>query len=258
VSRGEPSWRTGIVLVGGRSSRIGTPKALLDLAGEPLLQHVVRALAPACDEIVLVAAPADAQPPELRAGLARAQRRIARRWSELHGTARRTVLRPRVRQVRDQQAHLGPVAGLASGLAAARGALAFVAACDLPFLAPRLVTALFELAEEERELDVVVPRWRGYLEPLATLYRPATTAAHFARQLADGVLKPTARLDALRVREVGEAELAVLDPGGRSFLNLNVREDYAVARALVEAGELRLTAPGPGPGRRSRGSSAGG
>jgi molybdopterin-guanine dinucleotide biosynthesis protein A len=258
VSRSETGWRTGIVLVGGRSSRIGVPKALLDLAGEPLLHHVVRALAAACDEIVLVAAPLEAQPPELRTGLAREQRRIAARWSELHGTARRVVLRPRVRMVRDAQAHLGPVAGLASGLGAARGALALAAACDLPFLAPRLVAALFALAEADPQLDVVVPRWRGYLEPLATVYRPRTTAPHFARQLAGGVLKPTARFDALRVRELADAELEALDPGGRSFLNLNAREDYEAARALAEAEVRALTARGSGPGRRSRGSCGAG
>lgn len=250
--------RTGIVLVGGRSSRIGVPKALLPLAGVPLVRHVVRALAPACDEIVLVAAPLDAQPPELRAGLAREQRHLAACWSALHGERGRTVPRPRIRVVHDASAHLGPVAGLARGLAAARGALSFVAACDVPFLAPRLVEALLALAEADRDLDVVVPRWHGYLEPLAAVYRPATTAAHFARQLADEVLKPTARLDALRVREIPEAELVQLDPTGRSFLNLNARADYEAACALVEAPVAMLTAPGSGPARRSRGSSAGG
>lgn len=258
MTRGEHGGRTGIVLVGGRSSRIGVPKALLDLAGEPLLRHVVRALAPSCDEIVLVAAPRDAQPEELDSGLARERRRLAARWTELHGVVHDGGARPRVRLVRDLQAHLGPVAGLARGLAAAHGALALVAACDLPFLAPRLVQALFAIAEADAALDVVVPRWRGYLEPLATVYRTSTAAPHFARQLADGVLKPTARLADLRVREVPESRLLSLDPTGRSFLNLNAREDYAEACALVEANARRLTGRGSGPARRSRGSSAGG
>jgi len=257
VKRGAQG-RTGIVLVGGRSSRIGVPKALLPLAGEPLVRHVVRALAPSCDEIVLVAAPLEAQPPELRTGLAREQRWIAARWSALRGEGARSAPRPAVRIVRDASAHLGPVAGLARGLGAARGALAFVAACDLPFLAPLLVETLLALAEDDPALDVVVPRWRGYLEPLATVYRPATTAAHFARQLADGVLKPTARIDALRVREVGEPEIRLVDPGGRSFVNLNAREDYEAACALAAAGASGLTAPESGPARRSRGSNASG
>jgi len=258
VTRGSHGGRTGIVLVGGRSSRIGVPKALLELAGEPLLRHVVRALAPCCDEIVLVAAPRDAQPEELDRGLARERRRLAAGWADLHGAAYDDMTRPHVRLVRDAQAHLGPVAGLARGLAAARGVLSFVAACDLPFLAPQLVRTLLALAEHAPELDVVVPRWRGYLEPLATVYRTRTTAPHFARQLADGALKPTARLAELRVRELPEDEILAADPTGRSFLNLNAREDYAEACALVEADARRLTAPGSGPARRSRGSSGAG
>lgn len=258
MTRGEHGGRTGIVLVGGRSSRIGVPKALLELAGEPLLRHVMRALAPCCDEIVLVAAPRDAQPHDLDRGLARERRRLAARWTELHGADADDLPRPRVRLVRDAQAHLGPVAGLARGLAAARGALSIVAACDLPFLAPRLVRTLFALAEQAPDLDVVVPRWRGYLEPLATVYRTRTAAPHFARQLADGVLKPTARLAELRVRELPEGEIAAADPTGRSFLNLNARADYEAACALVEADARRFTAPESGPARRSRGSSAAG
>lgn len=250
----EPALRSAVILAGGRSSRIGTPKALLDLAGEPMLRHVARALAPSCDELLVVAAPSSAQPAALREGLAREVRALARRWPALHGAARPDALRPRVRLVHDARPHLGPVSGLASALARARGAVAFVAACDVPFLAPALVAALLERAEATPHHDVVVPRWRGYLEPLLTVYRTAPMGAHFARQLADGELRPTARFAALAVDVVAEDELRALDPDGRSFTNVNAREDYAAALALAGA----PTAPGPGPGRSRRGSSGAG
>lgn len=258
MARAKAGLRSGIVLAGGRSSRIGAPKALLELAGEPLLRHVVRALAPACDEIVLVAAPEAAQPAELRDGLAREARLIGRRWRALHGDAGTPALAPRVRVVHDLQPHLGPVSGLATGLAAARGAIAFVAACDVPFLVPALVAGLLERAEADPSLDVVVPRWRGYLEPLLTVYRTASMASHYARQLAENDLKPTACLAAVRVQEVCGDELAGLDPDGRSFVNLNAPADFVAAHALAEKLGRLATGRGSRPARSRRGSSAGG
>jgi molybdenum cofactor cytidylyltransferase len=46
---------SGIILAGGRSSRLGRPKQLLELDGKPLLQHVIDAVAAASlDEVVIV------------------------------------------------------------------------------------------------------------------------------------------------------------------------------------------------------------
>lgn len=262
MARAQPGPRSGVVLVGGRSSRLGTPKALLDLGGAPLLRHVLRAVAPACDEIVLVAAPRASEPPELTRGLANEARRSRRAWparamhaDDIEDAA--TTLAPRVRTVRDARPHLGPVSGLATGLAAARGDVAWVAACDVPFLAPTLVEGLLAIAEDERA-DVVVPRWRGYLEPLLAVYRPSTMAPHFARQLAADVLKPTAWLERVRTRVVDEDELARLDPAGASFVNVNEPADVASARARLAAAPRSLTAPAASRARSRRGSSADG
>jgi molybdopterin-guanine dinucleotide biosynthesis protein A len=264
-----PGTRSAIVLVGGRSSRLGSPKALLDLAGAPLVRHVLHALAPACDEMLLVAAPRDAQPDELRDGLAREVRLLER------GARLRTVPAddapaattpavpaieasaavPRVRIVHDERPHLGPVSGLATGLAAARGAIAFVTACDAPFLAPALVAGMLARAEADPALDVVLPRWRGYLEPLVAVYRPGSMAAHFARQLEDDVLKPTARLDQRRVAIVEEQEILRLDPGGRSFVNVNAPEDLATARAHAAREPSAITWRASRPARSRRGST---
>ncbi len=234
--------RSGIVLVGGRSSRLGTPKALIDLAGAPLVRHVLHAVAPSCDEIVLVAAPPDAQPEELRVGLAREVERLER-----DGV--------RIRVVHDTRPHLGPVSGMATGLATARGDFAWVTACDVPFLAPALVAALLERAGRDRDADVVVPRWRGYLEPLLAVYRTHAMAGHFAQQLADRVLKPTARFDRLTLTVVEESELRRLDPLGRSFVNVNAPEDLATARALAAREPSAITLRASRPARSRRGSS---
>jgi len=99
--------------------------------------------------------------------------------------------------------------------------------------------------------------WLDYRKMLWREYRVATMAAHYRCQLADGELRPTSRLDAVRLREVGERALRRLDPGARSFVNVNAREDLEAARALLGRAS-GATAPARRPGRSPRGSSAGG
>jgi hypothetical protein len=54
---------TAVVLTGGKSSRMGRPKALLPFNNEPLLVHILRALKSMFAEAVVVAAPDQELPP---------------------------------------------------------------------------------------------------------------------------------------------------------------------------------------------------
>src|SRR6185312_9226654 len=104
----------GIVLAGGRSSRMGTPKATLEWHGSTLLRRVVGIVARAVDgPVVVVRAPGQALP-ALPAG---------------------------VDVVEDAREGRGPLQGLAAGLAAVRAdaPVAFVSSTDVPLLHPRFV-----------------------------------------------------------------------------------------------------------------------
>ena len=57
---------TAVVLTGGKSSRMGQPKALLQFDAEPLIAHVVRTLKQLFAEIIVVAAPGDRRPARYR------------------------------------------------------------------------------------------------------------------------------------------------------------------------------------------------
>jgi molybdenum cofactor guanylyltransferase len=243
---------SAIILAGGRSSRIGRPKALLTLAGEPLLIHVAHRLLAACDDLIVVAAPPGIRDPHEDAALGEALSRLAAsrglaldRGAPSSRSARRDRVPPSIRLVYDPVADRGPVAGLAVGLGAAAGPLAFVSACDMPFLTESLVRGLLALAAARREVDLVIPRTAGGLEPLVAVYRASTMAAHYAQQLADGELRPTARLAERVVREVSGPELERLDPGLESFLGVNDATDYEAARGRAAGFSAR-------PRRRAR------
>lgn len=185
----------GIVLAGGRSTRMGRAKALLPLGDRPLVGHVVAALAAVVDEIVVVAAP-------------------GQRLPRLEATV-----------VEDRVAYQGPMSGIRNGMAAVRAPVSFVAPCDCAFLSPALVSHLLECAAA---FDVVVPRWGQRLQPLHAVYRPSV-APLLDEALASGERRPAALFGRLRTRVVEEDEIRACDPEGLSFLNINTPADYREA-----------------------------
>lgn len=119
----------------------------------------------------------------------------------------------------------GPLGGIYSALAYAEHNWIFVSGCDLPYLDPRIVDALYSVVDEETE--VVIPRWNnGYLEPLTALYHRRVLSSLEAI-LESGTRKITDFLDGLdEVREIS-VEL-MIEEGTISphcFYNLNTRED---------------------------------
>jgi molybdopterin-guanine dinucleotide biosynthesis protein A len=184
-----------IVLAGGRSSRMGTAKALLPFAGEPLIVHIVRKLQPLFPDITVVAAPGQQLP-----------------------------AMP-VRIIHDDEAYQGPVGGIYYGLRSAGGEFAFVTSCDAPFASTSLIQHLLRIRDLH---DVVVPRWEGRYQPLFAVYG-RTVLAPLEAQLAAGELRPVSLFEKVRARVVDEEEVRRFDPAGASFINMNTPGEYAAA-----------------------------
>jgi molybdopterin-guanine dinucleotide biosynthesis protein A len=195
LSREHVSDTAAVVLAGGKSSRMGQPKALLPFGDAPLVVHIVEKLRSLFDEIVVVAAPGQELPP-LAAMLAR-----------------------------DEVANLGPVAGIVHGLRAVRAELAFVTSCDAAFLDMRLVEHLLRQAAHH---DVAVPYLQGRYQPLHAVYR-RTVLPLLETQLARNELRPVFLFDKVRTRVIDEAEVRQFDPEALSFFNMNTPADYEKA-----------------------------
>jgi molybdopterin-guanine dinucleotide biosynthesis protein A/molybdopterin converting factor small subunit len=189
---------TAVILTGGKSSRMGRPKALLPFADEPLIAHVVRGLRKMFAEAIVVAAP-EQELPELPAVL-----------------------------VRDEVAYQGPVSGIYHGLKASTKEVCFVTSCDAPFLNPVLVA---HLLSQIADFDVVVPYWQERFQPLHAVYR-RSVAPLLKDQLERGELRPISLYDKVRTRNIREDEIRRHDPEGLSFLNMNSPEDYEAALQL--------------------------
>jgi molybdopterin-guanine dinucleotide biosynthesis protein A len=202
-----------VVLAGGRSSRMGRPKAALEWHGSTLLYRTAALLARTVDGPVLVVAAPDQELPELPR---------------------------RVEVVADPVEGQGPMRGLATGLAAldGRATTAFVCSTDLPFLHPALVRRVLR-GFADQETDVVLPVARGYRQPLAAGYRTAL-AGLVEKLLGEGDLRPGMLLRHCRVAQLdddallADADLARLDPALDSLVNVNEPDDYTAALARPE------------------------
>jgi molybdopterin-guanine dinucleotide biosynthesis protein A len=193
----------GIVLCGGKSTRMGTAKALLPFGSETMLQRVVRVLSEVVAPIVVVAA-VDQELPEL---------------------PRDVIL------TRDENEGRGPLEGLRAGLKALPVDIetAYATSCDVPLLVPGFVSQMLDLSSG---FDIAVMEIDGFTHPLSAIYRRSTLAC-VEDLLANDRLRPAFLFDAVKTRRVRPEEMTA-DPELWTLRNLNTREDYELA--LAEAG----------------------
>jgi molybdopterin-guanine dinucleotide biosynthesis protein A len=173
---------------------MGCDKALIDYQGQPIIAHVIETLRALTDDIVVVSNRSDVYSP--------------------FGA----------RVVPDYDPPCGPLGGLAAGLSAVQQTLAVVVACDMPFLNVNLLRWLSELADG---YDAVVPQTGAEYEPLHAVYR--RDCYHpIVQRIERGGRRVISFFPDIRLRPVPEAEWRVLDPTGRSLVNLNTPDDLSL------------------------------
>lgn len=204
---------TLVINAGGQSRRMGQPKALLPIPPDqqPLLQQIVQRLHPLAPQRTVVIA----NDPAIRA---------------------QTALPPDTQWLPDTYPAVGPLGGLATGLAACAD-WAICVACDMPLLNPALFAYFQTLAAEidptgTARWDAIVPVVADYPEALHALYHCRCLPAITAR-LAAGDRRAISFLPDVRVRYVPETELRPLDPALHSFYNANTPEEWAQVFALL-------------------------
>jgi molybdopterin-guanine dinucleotide biosynthesis protein A len=136
------------------------------------------------------------------------------------------------RVIFDPDPHRGVLPALAAGLDAASGELCLAVACDMPFVSTKLFERLLAL-QAEGDVDVVVPRTSGYVEPMHAVYRRVSVHNAVEAALARGEQRMISYFRDVRVREVDEPEWRQLDPDGLAFFNVNTPDDLAEARRIA-------------------------
>lgn len=194
-----------IIVCGGKSSRMGSPKALLPFGPETMIERIVRLVREAgAGPIVVVAAREKALPP----------------------------LPSDVTFAFDEHEDLGPLEGLRVGMAALRKArgeiaaceVAFATSCDAPLLRPEFVRRVCESLTPD--VAAAAPRSAGYLHPLAAAYRIDTVLPHVARLVTGRKLRAAGLFDEVATRILEEDELRPVDPTLESLRTMNTPAEY--------------------------------
>jgi molybdenum cofactor guanylyltransferase len=181
---------TGIVLSGGRSSRMGKEKGLCLFQGKPLIEYSIELLKQFCETIIISTNNND--------------------YDYLGYLI-----------VRDTITGIGPAGGIFSCLQASRSDENFILSCDTPMISIELIR--FILSYDKKNSDALIPVYNGFPEPLCALYRKNCLSA-FGESINDGQYKIQEILKKVNVNFV---ELNLLDGiiHPLKFTNVNTPED---------------------------------
>lgn len=190
---------TAAVLAGGKGKRLGADKTSLSIGGEPVLARIITVLSDIFPRILLVGQERNHRLAEFAGGKAHA--------------------------VFDLLPGKGPLGGIYTALEYSTTPYVFVMACDMPYPQPGLIRRLLA---EAPGWEAVVPRRGAYIEPLFAVYA-REVRERIGNRLREERLKIHELTDELRVRYLEEEEIAVHDPGFRSFFNINTPQDLEAA-----------------------------
>jgi cyclic pyranopterin phosphate synthase len=184
----------GLVLTGGRSERMGEPKALMHYHGEPQAKVLADLLRPYCTEVFLSAREAQWQ------------------GTPLEGLP----------TISDAVVGSGPMVGILSAMERHPEANWIVLACDLVRLRAPAIEALLTHYDPDAEALAFRNSEIGFPEPLCTLYTPHARG-RLQKALAEGITCPVKVLRNARVRLIDQTE-------GVDLTNVNTPEESAEAR----------------------------
>jgi molybdenum cofactor guanylyltransferase len=207
------------LLAGGKSSRMGRNKALLELSGAPMIQRTADLLTALVTKTTLVIS--------------------ANQSGNSHNTSDTNPYSNfGLPILTDSWQSVGPLGGIATALAHAQSKWCLILACDMPFVSKEwLAFLLSHVAQHETEprpqIDVIIPETTRGLEPLCAIYR-AACAPILATALNRGVRKVTDAISVLKLHRIVENEWREFSPDGNLFGNLNTWQDYLDAQQRLK------------------------
>jgi molybdenum cofactor guanylyltransferase len=193
----------GLVLAGGRSTRMRQDKAALSYQGQSQLERAMALLGTL----------------------------LPRTFVSVRADQATDALRARFERIVDQRENIGPIAGVLAAQAAHPHVAWLVLACDLPLLDGASLTHLLHARDPARLATAYRSSHDGLPEPLCAIYEPASAAALNAH-LAAGRNCPRKFLLSADVKLIDE-------PNPRALDNINTPEEYGAAMAALKQGASR-------------------
>jgi len=202
---------SAVILAGGGNRRFGVLKSFISIEGAPVITKSLKLFRKLFHEVFI-----STNDPEPYFHLA-----------ECSG----------VTLIGDVLTSLGPMSGIYTALINARGPGVFAVACDMPFLNANVITFIREQhlrhCLECGPCDAVVPVFNNEPQPLSAIYS-RTLLPYLQDAIVNDKTSMIPFLRGVNTYFIDESDLRLIDPDGRSFININTTEDYEAAKHLAK------------------------
>lgn len=188
----------GVILSGGKSSRMGTNKSLLQLDNKPVIEQIADELKKCTDKLII-----------------NANDRVI--YDFLH-----------LPIIADRYVEKGPLAGIETALYHVDADLFFIAACDMPFINEVVYRYLQTKLDS---YDAVIPVYGNYMHPLAGIYHKRILTKIQA-QLDQNALQIKRLFDHCKVNFVHTFENIPDNLLRKHFFNMNDPRQYEIAKTF--------------------------
>ncbi|MCT8136517.1 molybdenum cofactor guanylyltransferase [Anaerobacillus sp. CMMVII] len=193
-----------ILLSGGKSSRMGTNKALLPVEGKANIERILDSLGEDfTDRIIVTNSPEDY-----------------------------SLLEEKVKLIPDVYPGLGPLSGIHAGLLASSAEYNIVVACDMPFVSQQLARIL---VASSPGYQAVVPRFNGMRQPLFAVYHQLMVE-EIERFLKGNDFRVNNLWDKVNMLWLEDEVLSSIPEIERAFYNMNKPEEYKQVQEWVAKG----------------------
>jgi molybdopterin-guanine dinucleotide biosynthesis protein A len=189
----------GIILAGGKSSRMNSNKPFAKIKGQSMIEIIIDTIKPVFEDRIIIIAN---------------EKELFRHLN--------------LRLESDLFRGKGPLAGIYTGLMVSPSFYNFFLPCDMPFL---IKEAMECMIDEKAGYDVIVPIIRGYIEPLYGIYSK-NCLEPIEKCLLTNRLKAKSFYDQVRVKTIPEAVFREIDPSLKMFTNINTPKELSQARQL--------------------------
>lgn len=190
---GENMKVSGVILAGGKSSRMGVDKSILPISkNKTMISNIVEIFTDIFEEVIVVS-------------------------NQLN-----KYEIDNIREASDIYLGAGPLGGIHAGLVTSSNDYIFVVACDMPFIETNLIEYLIEVG---KGYDITVPIIANKIEPLFAVYSK-NCKSYIEGLLKSNVYKVKELFSLVKVNYVDEQTLNKIVDIENVFYNVNTPEDY--------------------------------
>lgn len=189
---------SGVILAGGKSSRMKRDKAFIEFKGEKLINIVGKIFSEFCDEIIV--------------------------------SVGKNVIKENYKKkinfnaviVNDYEKGKGPLIGIFSSFKVAKGSYIAISSCDSPFIKKEVYDFLLNKAKGK---DGAVVKVKKGFEPLHAVYRREEMINAIEKVLKEEKTSPLHTFKFLNLVFISEDEIRKIDKNLQTFININTEDD---------------------------------